>query len=82
MNNVNVLFPHGLSPIGGVVNGLDQIKAHADKDNELPGRARVVISDPEVAVVTTYGGLHKGDKVAVVRVVGKTGLYLASGFTH
>lgn len=72
----------GLFPIGGTLNGVDQMSAFRDKDNELKHGAVVAISESREAAVTTFGKFYDGAKVAVVKVEGKTGWYLASAFAR
>ena len=75
-----VIVEHGLYPLGGTVDGVDQMNEHHDPKNELKGGDKVVIAKREEAVVTTWGGHYNAAKMKVVEIVGKNGWYLASGF--
>lgn len=70
----------GVFPIGGSINGVDQLAAHADPQNYIEGGAEVEILNELMADVTTYGGFHDGQLMKVVAVHGRRGFYTAGAF--
>ena len=70
----------GVFPIGGSVDGIDQLAEHADPKNHVPFGETVEVIEERVADVTTYGGFHTGHSMKVVAVRGRCGFFTASAF--
>ncbi len=69
-----VVGKQGAYPIGGMVNGRCQKKAHDDKKNRVSGHV-VIVEEGEMEV-STYGDFYKGETLPVVRLEGKDGWFL------
>ncbi len=80
MRFMTVVAHQGVFPIGGTVDGVDQMLAHKDPSNELPSGVMVAVNDEKEATVTTYGGFHRDHTMRVVSVMGRACWYAASGF--
>ena len=80
MTKATVIVGHGICPLGGNVDGVDQMNEHRDPKNELKGGEKVIIESQGEAVVTTWGGHYNEAKIRVVKILEKKGWYLASGF--
>lgn len=77
------IVKHGTYPIGGTVDGVDQMAHHKNPSAEIPFKKTVTITGEKVARVTTYGeasGSFRDVEVAVVAIVTKPGWYMKSGF--
>jgi len=82
MRYASVLPPHGVFPLGGYVDHIDQREEHSEAGNELAGGATITIVAEKTALVTTYGGLYNDNNIRVVKIRGKSGWYLASSFSR
>jgi hypothetical protein len=81
MQQATVVPEHGLYPLGGTVDGTDQMAEHENPANKLEGGAKVALKTEKKAKVTTYGGLHTDTEVHVAQVHGKPGWYVMSGLS-
>ncbi len=77
------IVKHGTFPIGGTVDGVDQMEHHRNPAAEIPFQKTVTITREKTARVTTYGdvnGSFRDVEVAVVALATKPGWYMKSGF--
>ncbi len=70
----------GVFPIGGSVDGKDQLAEHADPKNHIASGETVEVLEERDAEVTTYGGFHDGHRMRVLAIDGRHGFYTANAF--